>query len=152
MGATDPDGDPARDHGRFLGATDPDGDPARERVPSPQVREANPWVEFELRDRAAADLVATLERSADFQVVIGIPAERWFTPPAVARLEQELALRTAMLSYQLGPANPSAPIIMDQPEAGPRTPYVNPVTSPRRSALFLSNDLDSDRLTANRGH
>lgn len=98
--ATDPDIDPAdepepTDPTADTCATDPDIDPAD----CPEVAmmhrslvtraSYNRFISFELRDDGAADLVAQLaEQSLD--VVVGIPAARWFTPDVVDGLETAL--------------------------------------------------------------
>lgn len=96
-GATDPDIDPADDpdgDGTDC-ATDPDIDPADCAGMSTrglvQRGLLNPSVGFELRDRNSADLVSQLGDAASLDVVVGIPANRWFTPSVVNRLEEVLA-------------------------------------------------------------
>lgn len=86
--AQDPDGDPCRD-----GAQDPDGDPAKcakKNGLAAAATMARQSVEFELRGEDVADLVATLDQDAELDVVVGIPAARWFTPEMVKELDEAL--------------------------------------------------------------
>lgn len=96
--ATDPDIDPADDP-EGVGvdcATDPDIDPAdcgemgMRRSGLVTRGRFNPSIDFELRDRGAADLVTQLAHAETLDVVVGIPANRWFTPTVVRSLEQVL--------------------------------------------------------------
>lgn len=85
----DPDGDPADPCG-----IDPDGDPAdpicgrRRHLTS--RGEAQRSVPFELRGEDVADLVSGVDENLSFDVVIGIPASRWFTPEAMRAIDAEL--------------------------------------------------------------
>ena len=87
----DPDGSPA------MGPNcepDPDGSPAMRPCIKRSLRrglvDANGFVSFELRGSDTADLLVSLSASHPFNVVVGIPAGRWFTPEAVATLESAL--------------------------------------------------------------
>lgn len=94
VGATDPDGDPALPPpGECGGATDPDGDPAKpgcHRDALVQRGELQPYVIVELRDDRSADLVSTLSDDSGSEVVLGIPATRWFTPDVMESLDAAL--------------------------------------------------------------
>jgi hypothetical protein len=95
-GATDPDGEPS--YQGNCGATDPDGEPSKTHCTSSRGLESADGlssVPFELRDTEAANLVASLNRHSELGVVVGIPAARWFTPEAIAALDDALALESA---------------------------------------------------------
>lgn len=85
----DPDGDPV--HPACV--QDPDGDPVmcgqRNLVGRGSETESES-VAFELRANDVADLVATLDPSSALNVVVGIPASRWFTEEVVDTLDQAL--------------------------------------------------------------
>lgn len=96
VGATDPDGDPALPPEDCDGATDPDGDPAlpgSHRSGLVLRGEYQPYVTVELRDDHSADLVASLSDPSATDVVVGIPASRWFTPELIAHLDAALEAR-----------------------------------------------------------
>jgi hypothetical protein len=91
----DPDGDPAHC------APDPDGDPAS---PKRCIRAHhyglssfvnNPSVSVELRGADVADLVTALNRASALDVVVGVPASRWFTPDSMQRIDALLAQQSA---------------------------------------------------------
>lgn len=92
VGATDPDGDPALPGGDCDEATDPDGDPAKpcRRDSLVQRGKFQPYVTVELRDTRSADLVSTLADESGSEVVVGIPASRWFTPDVLRSLDAAL--------------------------------------------------------------
>lgn len=85
----DPDGDPADPCG-----IDPDGDPAdpicgrRRHLTS--RGETSKSIPFELRGEDVADLVSGVDADLSFDVIIGIPAARWFTPEAMRAIDAEL--------------------------------------------------------------
>jgi hypothetical protein len=93
----DPDGDPARC------APDPDGDPALPKCirakrqyltgsdDEADAATSGRFVRVELRGSDVADLVSSLNRKTNLDVVIGIPASRWLTRETMARIDQALA-------------------------------------------------------------
>lgn len=83
-GSVDPDGDPAD-------CVDPDGDPAKCRYSVVERGEEGKSIPFELRGEDVADLITGVDASSLFDVVIGIPAARWFTPEAMQQIDSELA-------------------------------------------------------------
>lgn len=93
-GSPDPDGDPALPKRRRC-SPDPDGDPAR---PCPRELRtlrralvgAGDSLPFELRGFDEVDLVVGFNDNAKLDVVLSVPAARWFTRDAVAQLEQAL--------------------------------------------------------------
>lgn len=112
-GAPQPDGDPAL-LGRSPGAPQPDGDPARPCAPQPDGDPAAPqpdgdpakclgtkrsgltggsgapYVTFELRGDDTVDLLVGFDERSQLDVVLGIPARRWFTSEAIVQLETAL--------------------------------------------------------------
>lgn len=74
------------------GAVDPDVDPARtlSRGLISRPKSQVPSVLFVLRDDQVADMVATLGAKAELNVVVGIPASRWFTPTVLAQLPRTI--------------------------------------------------------------
>ncbi len=84
--AQDPDGDPVHC------AQDPDGDPVmcgQKKLVERGSAEAS--IAFELRTADVADLVASLAGETEqLDVVVGIPASRWFTDDVVQSFEQAL--------------------------------------------------------------
>ncbi len=92
-GAVDPDGEPAAPTGE--GAVDPDGEPA-DCAPDQrcqglsQETEETAHVSFELRGTDSVELQAGFELSESLQVVLGIPAARWFTEDAVRAMNAAL--------------------------------------------------------------
>jgi len=114
--APNPDGEPANEE-----APNPDGEPANEEAPNPDGEPANDceedgdmhdcieavgqtqqgldtepyqasrWVPFELRGKDVVDLVVGFDKASRLDVLLGIPAERWFTPAVIDRLEGALS-------------------------------------------------------------
>lgn len=86
----DPDGDPV--HPACV--QDPDGDPVmcgqRSNLVNRGSESESESIAFELRAHDVADLVATLDPSSALNVVVGIPASRWFTDEVVTALDQAL--------------------------------------------------------------
>ena len=169
-GATDPDGDPARGRGatdpdgdpaRGRGATDPDGDPARPQLELQRqmmVRRGavNTSVPFELREHDAVDLLAQLDRHSRLDVVVGIPAARWFTPEVVRRLEVALS-EVRHESTALPGSEPMrerrAPIVIDSRslERTDRAVQRMGQGEPEAShGYFLADGEDVERLTVRR--
>lgn len=146
VGATDPDVDPADDPGIDC-ATDPDVDPAdctgmtRHKLISREM--ANPSVSFELRDRGAADLVSQLDDAASLDVVIGIPANHWFTDTVLAHLEQALVETAVGVVNEEGPVTRTddAVIVEAQQAANPRGGPCGAAAGPDgcRNEVFLTD-------------
>ena len=91
----DPDGDPVLPSIDYDCALDPDGDPVMCSSKASLTRGTaeQESVAFVLRADDIADLVASLDPDAALNVVVGIPASRWFTPEVVASLDQVLEER-----------------------------------------------------------
>lgn len=91
-GAVDPDGEPASPSGE--GAVDPDGEPADcapDQVCQGLLAEdTSEYVSFELRGDDTIELQTGFDSAEALEVVLGIPAARWFTPEAVATMESAL--------------------------------------------------------------
>jgi hypothetical protein len=98
---TAPDPDERRTHSLLAdrsqgeGAVDPDGEPA-DCAPDQrcqglsQETEETAHVSFELRGTDSVELQAGFELSESLQVVLGIPAARWFTEDAVRAMNAAL--------------------------------------------------------------
>jgi hypothetical protein len=107
-GGVDPDGDPAD-------CVDPDGDPAKCRYSVVERGEEGKSVPFELRGEDVADLITGVDASSLFDVVIGIPAARWFTPEAMVRIESELAEQNREVGQEIGQRrNERDPVVLNQ--------------------------------------
>jgi hypothetical protein len=93
-GAVDPDGEPASRDGE--GAVDPDGEPADcapdQRCQGLSAAEAATYVAFELQGEQNVELQVGFGPNEALEVVLGIPAARWFTPDAVAAMNDALLL------------------------------------------------------------
>lgn len=166
--ATDPDGDPAKDPDDRVGATDPDGDPALpddcEDATDPdgdparpsdcsrrgliQRGEFQPYVVVELRDDRTADLVAALHDQAATDVVVGIPASRWFTPEVIAQLDAELNARISTPVGDDTKTTTAPETIVVQTSAPGRTP--GRVDDRPTDDYFLSDTGGLERLTVRR--
>lgn len=132
----DPDGDPAHPC-----SPDPDGDPAlpscarRALIARSQDQRSAP---FELRGADAADLVARLGGDSSLDVVIGVPASKWFTPETMATLDR--ALTSARATSETGKATESdraQPIVL-QPRK--QSEGQDRVSGNAESGYFLSDD------------
>src|SRR5262245_54183805 len=88
----DPDGDPAAPPDCSI---DPDGDPALPRTCHQRRMlvsrgESSKSVPFELRGDDTAELVTGVDTDEKLDVVIGIPAARWFTREAMEEIDRQL--------------------------------------------------------------
>jgi hypothetical protein len=91
--APDPDGDPAMKEDPKRCAPDPDGDPAmkeRCRITRRSLERQVPSIPFELRGSDEVDLVVGFDDDSHLNVVLGIPAGRWFTTEVIQQLEKAL--------------------------------------------------------------
>lgn len=158
-------GDPSMDDERSGDVPDPDVDPAHEDsetadpgAPTGTRRQAltrssdpgAPSVAFVLRDAAAADMVAILGPRSKLDVVVGIPAERWFDDRVVAELESALArgvdgqhvVRVRRTEDRL---NPSAP------DEATQEPWSDRVDRPEDADPALGRLPDEEVLTEGKG-
>lgn len=96
-GAVDPDGEPASPSGE--GAVDPDGEPAScapdQVCQGLSAADLAPFISFELRGGDSVELQSRLDDGAALNVVLGIPADRWFTSESVAAMDGAFAPETA---------------------------------------------------------
>jgi hypothetical protein len=90
--AADPEGDPAIRMVKAPCAADPEGDPAKCARRGRNLKRApfGPFVRLELRGEDVADLVLGLDRTSHFEVVVGVPADRWLTADAVKVLDASM--------------------------------------------------------------
>jgi len=132
--APNPDGEPART------APNPDGEPARcvmTRLGCVDKRKAGltesiskerAALSFELRGNDVEDLVVGFDRGSRLNVVLGIPAGRWFTREVIAELERALddlgTGRSSLGSGREAPGDRRTVIIERDPssELGGETP------------------------------
>lgn len=154
VSATDPDGDPAMPED-CDDATDPDGDPARTRCQRDGLvrrGEADQnFVMVELRDERAADLVATLGDSGSHDVVVGIPAARWFTPTVVADLDAALDEKKAASAVESTERDATTELEAIVVHSDSRREHGRKVGGDRPSEdYFLSDAEELDRLTVRR--
>lgn len=104
-GAVDPDGEPAAPSGE--GAVDPDGEPAScapdQLCQGLSSADRSAHLAFELRGEETVELQAGFASEHALDVVLGIPASRWFTPESVAAMESALAAPVSDVSGVEGP-------------------------------------------------
>ena len=114
-GAVDPDGEPAAPTGE--GAVDPDGEPADcapdQRCQGLASESDAAFVSFELRGTDSVELQAGFQTSEGLEVVLGIPAARWFTEEAVQAMNAALLELTRTTPGQVDQGKP-----MDSGEPG----------------------------------
>ena len=125
--APNPDGEPAVGGSE---APNPDGEPANEcdddshdcieaigstqkSLDGGQLR-ASRWVPFELRGEDIVELVVGFDRDSRLDVLLGIPAKRWFTQAVINQLES--ALHDVSLDEQVPGAEEAVrkPVIVDR--------------------------------------
>jgi hypothetical protein len=115
--APNPDGEPA--------APNPDGEPARcvdaictlKRALS-DAHGADRSVAFELRGEDVEDLVIGFDRDSHMNVLIGVPARRWFSADVIADLEHALSQQgTLELGAGAGSDHRQAKVIVDRTRA-----------------------------------
>lgn len=109
--AADPEGDPALRMQNAPCAADPEGDPAKcaRRGRSLKRGLVGPFVRLELRGEDVVDLVLSLDRTSHFEVVVGVPADRWLTADTVKTLDASMnTVRTSASSGGPTPRDSSA--------------------------------------------
>ena len=164
-GASDPDGDPvmpddertARDNDadqRASGAatdgpgdcaSDPDGDPVdcgqHALVGNGSSEES---VAFELRTSDIADLVATLGTDSALNVVVGIPASRWFTDEVIESLDRAVEAENSPIQRTNDKVTDDDVIVVDSAERAATDKMQDP-----RDDYFVT-DREIDDLTVRR--
>jgi hypothetical protein len=154
--AADPEGDPAIRMRNAPCAADPEGDPAKCARRGRNLKRGlvGPYVHLELRGEDIVDLVLSLDRSSHFEVVVGVPADRWLTSDTVKALDASMSsTRTTASSASPTPRESStrAAVILSSTErtkalAETSGPSTMPSADEGSYRLFDGNDIDPASL------